>query len=284
MTDLPLGAKRQNRREPSIFISHSSRDIIVARSVRNLLEDRNHNFVGLIGLASFSGRPKEEIFRLLSDEIKARDWLILIDSENAQQSEYVQFEIEFAKSIKKPFYTIQCDRFSRGTDRYEIERSLVPCIAVFSRGLRLFFSYQTRDMEFVKQLSQAMVDQNFEVWLDQENITPGVYWESAISEAIDSVLDYGVFVVFLSRNSLRSQYVHAEIDHAVQQRAMILPILLEQINYSDLPISLQKIQYLDVSHLSTFNEKRDEIIRVLNSLRWSRFNELCGGEVLNMDH
>lgn len=278
MVDTLPDNARKDHREPSIFISHSSRDIIVARAVRNLLEDRNHNFVELIGLASFLKAAEPEIKHLLEREIAARDWLLLVNSDNARQSPYVQFELQVARSLCKPFYSIDCDRFITAGNRYAIEKSLLPCVRTFSQGIRIFISYTRSDAKFAQQLSHQLQERNFEVWTDAL-LTPGTTtWAEEMSQAIETTLATGVMIVLLSKSSLRSKYVLAEIETAQQRRGMILPILLEQ---AEIPIRLKHLKYLDVSHFASRAEQLDQSYKALEEMRHRRFTEVCGGTILN---
>jgi hypothetical protein len=51
----------------------------------------------------------KEIFELIKREIKARDRFILCDSQNSRESEWVQKEIEFIKSLNRPYEIIDLD-------------------------------------------------------------------------------------------------------------------------------------------------------------------------------
>jgi hypothetical protein len=283
MSKLPINEREPSIfSEPSIFISHSSNDVVVARAVRNLLEDRNHKFVELIGLAFLTLATEKDVFDLLEKEVQARDWLLLIDSENARASKYVQFEIETAQRLKKPFYSIDCNRFLGHSNRYEIEKILKPCVATFSRGLRLFLSYARRDRQVV-QIEDALRSEKYEIWDATTEISPGVDFIAQIRKGIEYVAEQGIFVLFLTKESVQSQWVHAEISSALQLNALFLPILMEKVDLLELPISIRQIQYLDVTQYRSLDDVNKAIVTELNRIWRERFKSSCGGIVLNVE-
>jgi hypothetical protein len=95
------------KKKPSIFISHSSKDVQIARAVRNLLEDRDH-FVGFFGW--LQEMTDDETRAYLDAEIKEHQWLLLVDTPNAENSKWVQFEIERARHYGKKTVCVYCFR------------------------------------------------------------------------------------------------------------------------------------------------------------------------------
>ena len=264
-------------RQPSIFISHSSKDVAVARAVRNLLEDRNHRFVDLIGLASLEGKNTVQQCHFFVDEIASRDWLVLIDSENAQKSPYVQFEIATARVLRKPFYTIDGKRFLTLGTRLDVESGLRPCVESLSRGLRIFMSYSVQDRSTAESVADWLEDRKYETFTDRL-VGIGESWRNRIEDEIKEAAEQGVIIVLMSKNWLASKFTTREFELAWKMGGQVLPIALEPVN---LPEPHSHIQFLDISRFESIEDAMPRIWQELNRIRHAMFQKHCGGIILN---
>jgi len=261
----------QSENKPTIFISHSSSDLTVARAARNLLEDRDHHVL-LLGL--LQPLSDDDICALLDAEIQAREWLVLIDTENARNSSWVQFEIQRASEYDKAVYQISGDRFT-GSHRYEIEQSLLPCIESFSRGLRTFLSYSRHSSAIASTIHHFLQSQGFESWHDQL-LEVGGSWRQQIEDAIDETLERGVFIPLVGPATLTSPYLQFELEYALNRNGMILPILVGDVEFRQLPPALQQTQYLDMRETIDVEMSLSKLLETLNDIRHTTFNAECG--------
>lgn len=261
------------RREPSIFISHSSRDIQVARAARNLLEDRQHHVL-LLGL--LQNMSDKQILNLLEAEIVAREWLVLIDTPNARQSKWVRFELERARHHKRTVYSISGERFMEGHDRYAIEQGIKPCIDSFSRGLRTFLSYSRRDSaNLARYIHNFLTEHGFESWIDME-LRPGMDWQQQIQNTIDDTLERGVFIPLVSPGTMEREFVRAELEYALSRDGMVLPVLAAPVDFRTLPPALQRIQFLDMTRQDNIDQQLHQMLDILTNMRHQQFSRHCG--------
>lgn len=230
-------------KQPTIFISHSSKDLQVARAARNILEDRNHHVL-LLGLLILNKRSEAEIYELLDAEIQERDWLVLIESDNAKNSKWVQYEIERAKAYRKTIYRISAPKYNLA-NRYAIENAIIGCLTNFSRSIRVFLSYAHQDRPIALRTYDQLREAGFEVWMDIKNLTPGRNWKEEIDEALEETLEQGAMVFLISKASLENQWTRYELQRALESGRLVLPILIEPVN--NLPPDLAKRQFLDFS-------------------------------------
>lgn len=121
-----LHQKRIDTSNAWVFVSHSNRDFEKIIQVRNKLESLQYKPL-LFFLKCLE--DDNEIFELIKREIKVRDRFILCDSKNSRDSEWVQKEVEFIKSLNRPYEIIDID----GTEE-EINNS----IRVFDRRSTIF--------------------------------------------------------------------------------------------------------------------------------------------------
>jgi len=110
----------------------------------------------------------------------------------------------------------------------------------------VFISHSHLDKErFIRDFGQAMSRRGFKVWLDEWSLKTGEpFWEriGAAIQACDFV------IVVLSQNSLKSHGVLEELRTAQifnLDRVKVLPIRIDPINYSDIPVHLRARHILD---------------------------------------
>ena len=139
-----------------VFISHSNKDFEKIIKVRNKLEK-----LGYKPLLFFLKCLEDdtEIFELIKREIKARDRFILCDSYNSRLSKWVQKEIDYIKSLHRPYEIIDLD-----ADDSVISK----CIERFDRRSSVYI-WSTSD-EITEQLSKMLIGKAFKV-----GILPSTY-------------------------------------------------------------------------------------------------------------
>ncbi len=139
-----------------VFVSHSNKDFAKIIQVRNKLEGLNYKPL-LFFLKCLDNDT--EIFELIKREIKARDRFILCDSPNSRSSKWVQKEIEYIKSLNRPYEIIDLDAD---------ESVINECIERFDRRSSAYI-WSTSD-EIASQLSKRLIGKSFKV-----GILPSTY-------------------------------------------------------------------------------------------------------------
>jgi len=95
----------------------------------------------------------------------------------------------------------------------------------------VYISYNQRDRDFVAEVAERLKSQGHLLTLDVEALSPGQDWRRALT---DGLKNSEVFVVFLSQNSLTSQFVLSEIGAArayaaESDRMLMIPVIIDQI-------------------------------------------------------
>ena len=259
---------------PSIFISHSSKDIQIARAVRNLLEDRDH-FVGFFGW--LQDMTEYEIYAFLDKEIKKHTWLTLIDTDNAQRSEYVQFEIKQAKHYDKPMYAIDAQRFLQGDSktRQEIEAddSLINCVEFLSRSFHASVLGLPEDKHFHDKLNHQLRTKGF---ITESNPLHLVRQLTAqeLRDHLWKIASQGVFINVISPRSKQQDSLEAFHNAKKYGMDFMLPVIIEdpQLSAED---ELTQLNWLDVSRLPD-DEKIARILEEITRIRHDDFAQTCG--------
>ena len=89
-----------------VFLSHSNKDFNKVKDLRNRLETRSYKPL-LFFLKCLD--DDDEIFELIKREISVRDRFILCRSKNSLQSKWVEKEINYIKSLGRPYEIINID-------------------------------------------------------------------------------------------------------------------------------------------------------------------------------
>ncbi|KAJ3128452.1 cytokinesis protein 3 [Physocladia obscura] len=93
-----------------------------------------------------------------------------------------------------------------------------------NRSVKLMISYCWSDKVIVHAVAQFLRDNNFNVWLDNTNMTV------EINEAIPAAIDEADAVIaFISKDSVLSRYCKRELDYANDKHKQIIPVRLTDL-------------------------------------------------------
>lgn len=106
----------------------------------------------------------------------------------------------------------------------------------------VFISYSRYDAVFVDKLSGDLRLQGVQVWIDREQIMPGQQWQREIESGLKKA---NILIFVISKHSLRSQWVLTERDVYAANNRKIIPILIDDIDVSELPGFISNIQWAD---------------------------------------
>lgn len=102
----------------------------------------------------------------------------------------------------------------------------------------VFISYSKKDRKYARRLADHLLDEGFDVWID-DRIDYGKNWWKIIVQAIR---DCAAFIVVLTPDSEASDWVQREVTLAEQWKRPILPLLLAGENWPLFVLT----QYADV--------------------------------------
>jgi hypothetical protein len=97
--------------------------------------------------------------------------------------------------------------------------------------------FEDRDRSFTRQLYEDLTNAGFVVWWDRVNMpTRGLTFNHEIREAINGCHK---LVLVVGPEGMKSDYVKAEVDHALHYCVEVLPILRAG-DYSLIPAAINK--------------------------------------------
>ncbi|MCR4897957.1 MAG: toll/interleukin-1 receptor domain-containing protein [Acholeplasmatales bacterium] len=237
-----------------IFVSHSHFDIDKVRVIRNYLED-----IGCEPILFFlkSKTDKNEITQLIKDEIDARLWFVYCQSENSKNSNWVATELKYIEETnKKNNFTIE---LNSAFDKYgvlldSVKSEIRKHLNIIKNNQTVFISYSRKDAILVDRIKEYMnkLGINFK---DSINVASlGENWMQSITNEIVSS-EY--FLVFITENSISSEWIKKEIDYAMSNNKKILPVVLDynifnKFNFEDYSYNLAQISsfFFDINNIN----------------------------------
>ncbi|MFZ4826719.1 MAG: toll/interleukin-1 receptor domain-containing protein [Phototrophicaceae bacterium] len=130
----------------------------------------------------------------------------------------------------------------------------------------VFVSYRRKDVEFVKQLVEALRQAGKEVWIDWEDIPPGsVEFTSDIKNGLQGA---DAFIAVLSPSYLESTYcVDMELGAAVELNKKLIPIVYQPFDTTQTPKGVSHINWIYFTpHAGQANTFEESFPKVLNAL------------------
>jgi TIR domain len=126
----------------------------------------------------------------------------------------------------------------------------------------VFVSYSRDDRNFVRRLCSALAASGHEVWLDEEEISPGTDWLEGVERGIDKS---EIFAFVISPGSLASEVCRHELDHALAQRKRVLPVLCTEPDRSEIPKALARERWIVFSGERDFDAALGSFVAALEA-------------------
>ena len=132
----------------------------------------------------------------------------------------------------------------------------------------VFVSYRRLDVEFVKRLVEDFQKEGKEVWIDWEDIPPGV--EGFADEIKRGLEGADTFIAVLSPDYLDSTYcVDMELAYAVELQKKIIPIVLKKFDDHQIPANISHINWIyftpHAGQENTYEESFPKILEVMHT-------------------
>ena len=184
-----------------IFVSHSNLDLTKVRQIRDAPEKEGHKPV-LFFLKCLNNKDPR-LPQLIKDEIKARTWFVLCDSDHAKESPWVQEEVRIVTTTKPEETFVKIDL---AWDLEVIMRKIRPLL----KRATVFFSHSRADEPIARQIYDALVEQDYRAFLDTASLTAGSDWQKTIQAALEDALEHGFVLLLLSPEYLTSAWCQEE--------------------------------------------------------------------------
>ncbi len=131
----------------------------------------------------------------------------------------------------------------------------------------VFISYRRKDVEFTKQIDQALRETGRELWVDWEDIPPGV--EGFADEIQRGIEGADALIAILSPNYLESEYCLMELREALRLKKRVVPIVLEKFDPAPPPEGIGHINWVyftpHAGQENTFEKAFPKVIEALEA-------------------
>ena len=250
----------------TIFLSHSSKDIEKVRKIRDILETIGYE--PLMFYLKCLDDENEILEDFIKQEIEARNIFIYCKSKQAEESEWVQKELEYIRSFStKRLYEIDIERPLRDT-----LIGLLQSIAEILKRNRVFLScsHADHDRLFGDSIEAFLQDKGYDVCRFR---TLDYSKEDEYRQALFDITENGVFIPVISYNSTSSVYCMSELETALDSfgrdgTLTIAPLFFNisrEIAYEKCPTLLKSIEGIEVeltsSNFEGMKEKLLELIK-----------------------
>ena len=123
---------------------------------------------------------------------------------------------------------------------------------------RIFIAYARQQELMAARLARSLSDIGVDVWIDIENIPPGMKWHKAIEQGLQVC---ELMLVIVTPESRESANVEAEWFDFLDRDNPVIPLIFE---YTEINYRLKPLQYIDFEKQNfddAFNQLHAELIR-----------------------
>ena len=111
----------------------------------------------------------------------------------------------------------------------------------------VFISHNSHDKSAVRELVQALKSRNLKVWLDEEQLRPGLLWQKELERIIRTTCSAAVLVGKDGLGPWEDHEMRACLNQFVNRKLPVIPVLLpEAPNEPELPLFLAQFTWVDM--------------------------------------
>lgn len=129
----------------------------------------------------------------------------------------------------------------------------------------VFVSYRRKNVDFTKEVVEALRKQDKEVWVDWEDIPPGsVGFTDDIQKGIEGA---DTFICILSPDYMESEYCIMELDHAIAMNKKLIPIVHKKFDDYPVPSGIGHINWIYFTpHAGQENTFEESFPKVMDAM------------------
>lgn len=210
-----------------VFLSHSNKDYLQVRIVRNILENKGLYPI-MFYLKCLENDPNEIVLEIIKKEIDARPRFVLCQSENALKSYWVQKEVEYIKCINRPYEVVDL----------KDENSIINGVDSLHKRMTVLIISSRMNSEISRMIAQKgfvekSIDENMPVY----NIWGGIsqqQYEYMVNLKCTHSLETGYCLLLLYTqsdcNSLHCQRILKIAKNNKKYTNYLIPVFMEQMD------------------------------------------------------
>ncbi len=223
---------------------------------REGIDDFEVSFSGLISLIRSSSDYVEQHTKILA---KALEWernqkqhsYLLIGEERQQTQSWLKIRFKDEQPPCLPT-DLHCEFISESTKN---ANNLLT---------QVFISHSEKDNVMVEKVGKSLMREGLTIWTNRTDIKTGAQFQDEINQGIEGA-DNVVYLI--SADSIQSKYCQDELAHAFVHNKRIISLLIEAIDFEQLPPKLRALQFIDFTGHEDAEKYRiatDKLLKALN--------------------
>src|SRR2546425_11658911 len=111
--------------------------------------------------------------------------------------------------------------------------------------MKVYISYDSSDLNVVREIATALSKAKHEVWLDYERVAPGDNFAEKLARGLKQS---DAIITVISPEAMKSKFVRADIEYALttpKLEGRLIPVMVKPTK--DVPWILQEINLIDVT-------------------------------------
>lgn len=115
------------------------------------------------------------------------------------------------------------------------------------KPFNVFLSHNSKDKPMVRQLAEALKARGLTVWLDEEQLRPGMPWQRLLEQGIEDSASAAVLVGNDGLGPWEEEEMRAALELAVREGLPVIPVLLPDApEQPRLPMFLSNRTWVDM--------------------------------------
>ena len=124
----------------------------------------------------------------------------------------------------------------------------------------VFISYSSKELDAVNLVRKTLKDNGISVWMAPDSIPSGSSYVAEIPKAIS---ECKVFLLVLSNNSQKSEWVAREIDEAINNGKRIIPFQIEEFELNE----VNKFMLSQFQRLTAYSALEDSLKKLVKEIK-----------------
>ncbi|MEO1404360.1 MAG: toll/interleukin-1 receptor domain-containing protein, partial [Cyanobacteria bacterium J06635_1] len=129
---------------------------------------------------------------------------------------------------------------------------------------QVFISYAQENRQVKEQVQRHLLQAGITVWADTVDIHTGEDFEVAIQRGVEEADN---IVYLISQTALKSVYCQQEIEQALALNKRIIPMLLEELDLSQLTEEVKTIQFINLADNQVSLDLAEDLAKLLRTIR-----------------
>lgn len=121
-----------------------------------------------------------------------------------------------------------------------------PHVAQDGPSFDVFICHNVEDKDEVRQLARTLSSKGVRVWLDEEQLRPGLAWQIALEDQISSIRTAAIFVGSSGLGPWQDLEMRAFLAEFNSRQCPVIPVILQSASsVPKLPIFLRQVTWVD---------------------------------------